>query len=129
MINYLTLDQLLLVHQELIDRYGGSAAILDMGKLESALAQPRMTFGGVDLYPTVQEKAAALSFSVTCNHGFQDGNKRAGLGALDLFLRLNSLKLSATTDEIHSTFLALSDSKMTREQFSEWVRQHIVSAS
>lgn len=67
------------IHRRMIERYGGSADIHDWGNAESALAQPQMTFDGIDLYPTVFEKAAALSYSFTCNHAFVDGNKRVGL--------------------------------------------------
>ncbi len=126
MINYLSLDQVLAIHLEMVERYGGSANLLDVGKIESAVAQPQMTFDGIDLYPTLVEKAAALSFSLACNHGFEDGNKRAAFGALDLFLRGNGFKVSVSADEIQAAFLALSDHKMTRGEFLEWVRQHTV---
>lgn len=125
MIHYLSLDRVLVIHDEMIRLYGGRAGVLDMGLLESAVAQPQMTFGGVDLHASIEEKAAALCFSVTCNHAFADGNKRTGFGALDLFLRMNGHKIVATTDEIHATFLALADDKMTRQELLEWVRSHI----
>ena len=71
---YLDLDEVLAIHTEMVRLFGGSPAILDLGKIQSAVAQPRMTFGGQDLYPTVVEKAAALAFSIVTNHGFEDGN-------------------------------------------------------
>ncbi len=128
MTTYLSLEQVLTIHQESIQRYGGSDAILDLGKIESAVAQPQMTFDGIDLYPTHIEKAAALAYSLACNHGFEDGNKRTGFGALDLFLRVNGLRISATADEIEVTFVAIAQhDKMNRDEFVEWVRAHTMS--
>ncbi|MCE9529916.1 MAG: Fic family protein [Planctomycetes bacterium] len=75
MTEHLSLDQVLFIHRAMIERYGGSDIILDIGLIESATAQSRATFDGIDLYPTIEEKAAAVSFSMTCNHGFEDGNK------------------------------------------------------
>ncbi len=77
-MRYLTLNEVLDLHLHLIERYGGSTGIHDLGALESALAQPRMTFGGEELYPTIVEKAAALGFVLIKNHPFVDGNKRTG---------------------------------------------------
>lgn len=74
-MRFLTLGELLELHRQLIERYGGSASIHSLEGLEAALAQPRMTFGGEDLHPTVVEKAAAPGFSLVMNHPFVDGNK------------------------------------------------------
>jgi death-on-curing protein len=123
---YLSLDQVLAIHRAAIERYGGSGDILDPGKIDSAVAQPQMTFDGNDLYPTHVEKAAALSYSLACNHGFADGNKRTAFGALDLFLRINGFRISATPEEIEAAFVAISDHKMKRDEFQEWVRKHVV---
>ena len=129
MIVYLSLDRILAIHRIMIERYGGSDHILDMGKIESAVAQPQMAFGGEDLYPTLEEKASALGFSLTNNHGFGDGNKRVGFGAMDAFLRANGHKIVAPVDEMHAVFLSISDHKMNRNEFTEWIRQHLVAIS
>ena len=73
--------------------------VRDLNALDSALAQPRMTFGGADLYPTVVEKAAALGFSLVMNHPFVDGNKRIGHAAMETFLVLNGYEIIASADE------------------------------
>ncbi|MBU1877829.1 MAG: type II toxin-antitoxin system death-on-curing family toxin, partial [Chloroflexi bacterium] len=78
---------------------GGLVGVLNMGALESALAQPRLTFSGQDLYPTLIEKAAALGFSLIQNHPFVDGNKRTGHAMMETFLVLNGYKVNATLDE------------------------------
>lgn len=73
-MRYLTLGEVLALHQRLIQLTGGAEGIRDIGGLESAIAQPRMTYGGEELYPTVVEKSAALGFSIIKNHPFVDGN-------------------------------------------------------
>jgi death-on-curing protein len=103
----------------------GDPGIRDQGMLESAIAQPQMTFGGQDLYPTLHEKAASLGFSLNRNHAFADGNKRVSHAAMELFLRLNGYRLVGDVDEQERVFLAVAASEMTREEFIEWVREHI----
>jgi len=78
-VRYLTLGETLELYRKIIEQSGSSLGIRDLDALESAIAQPRMTFGGEDLYPTVVEKASALGFSLIMNHPFVDGNKRTSL--------------------------------------------------
>src|SRR5580704_7987260 len=108
-MNYLDLDDILAAHAEMVRLFGGSTAILDIGKVESAVAQPQMTFGGQDLYPTLEEKATALGFSLMTNHGFEDGNKRAGYAALVIFLKVNGHDIRATQDEKEAICMAVAD--------------------
>jgi death on curing protein len=75
MMRFLTLIEVLELHRRVIEQSGGAFGIRDTGLLESAISQPRMTFGGEDLYPSLLEKAAALGFSIVMNHPFVDGNK------------------------------------------------------
>ena len=89
MIRYLTLDEVLELHHSILKQSGGMEGVRDFGGLESAIAQPRMTFDGREMYPTLGEKAAALGFSLVCNHPFADGNKRIGHASMELFLILN----------------------------------------
>jgi death on curing protein len=125
MIRYLTLYQVLEIHAEVIRLHGGDATIHDMGLIDSAVAQPQMTYDGEDLYPTLVDKAAALGFALTSNHGFKDGNKRVGFTAMDVFLRWNGYKVVAPVDDKESVSLAVASHKMSREEYTEWVRQHI----
>ncbi len=82
-MRYLTLSEVLYLFRRLIARSGSAVGIRDLSGLESALGQPRMTFGGNDLYATMVEKAAALCFSIVVNHPFVDGNKRAGHATME----------------------------------------------
>ncbi len=97
----------------------------DLGLLESALAQPRASFSGKDLYETVEDKAAALGFSLIANHPFIDGNKRVGHAAMELFLMLNGSEINATIDEQETLILCLASGKTNRTQLCAWLKTHI----
>ena len=124
---YLTVEQVYAIHAAVIAAHGGDPAVHDAGLIESAVAQPQMTFGGIDLLPTLGDKASALGFSLTKNHGFKDGNKRVGFTAMDVFLRLNGFRISAPVDEAEATVLAVADGRMDREEFTAWVQAHITT--
>jgi len=124
-MRYLTLIEVLNLHRQIIEQSGGALGVRDLGALESALAQPRMTFGGEDLYPTLVDKAAAVGFSIIMNHPFVDGNKRTGHAAMETFLVLNGMEISASVDEQEQVILALASGNSGRESFVEWLKQHI----
>jgi len=124
-MRYLSLGEIVDLHQALLAQTGGATGIRDLGMLESALAQPRASFGGADLHPTLIQKAAALAFSLTLNHPFVDGNKRVAHAAMELFLLLNGLDLNATIDEQERLMLDLADGRITREQLILWLDSHV----
>jgi death on curing protein len=126
-MRYLTLNNVLKLHQQIITTSGGSAGVRDIGALESALAQPLMTFGGAELYPTIVEKAAALGFSLIMNHPFVDGNKRIGHAALEVFLVINDYEINATIDEQEQIVLQVAAGELSRESFTAWLTLHIVT--
>jgi len=95
--------------------------------LESALAQPQMTFGGEELYPTLVDKAAALGYALIKNHPFLDGNKRRGHAAMEVFLVLNGYEIRATIDEQEHVILQVAASEIDREEFTAWLRTHVVA--
>ena len=123
-MRYLSLGEIVDLHQALLAQTGGATGIRDLGMRESALAQPRATFGGTDLHPTLVQKAAALGFSLTLNHPFVDGNKRVAHAAMEVFLLLNGLDLNATIDEQERVMLDLADGRITREQLIFWLENH-----
>src|SRR5258706_6374074 len=98
-MRYLTVDEVRALHERIIETSGGSPGLRYSDGLESAIAQPQMTFAGVDLYPTLVWKAAALGYSLIMNHPFVDGNKRVGHAAMEVMLVLNGCELSADVDE------------------------------
>ena len=124
-MRYLTLGEVLELQRRIVGESGGSAAIRDLGALESALAQPRMTFGGEDLYPDLGAKAVALGFSLIQNHPFVDGNKRTGHAALETFLVLNGVELHAPVAEAERILLEVAAGSCDRDGFLQWVRQHM----
>ena len=125
-MRFLTLTEILELHRRVIEQSGGSSGIRDLGMLESALAQPRMAFGGQDLYPTIIEKTSALGFSLINNHPFIDGNKRIGHAAMETFLVLNGYEIEATVDEQEQVILGVASSQLSRDGFTHWLRAHIV---
>lgn len=126
MIRYLSLPEVLDLHNRIIAETGGSAGLRDIGALEAALGQPRQTFGGEDLYPSLAAKAAALGFSLIMNHPFVDGNKRIGHAAMEALLMLNGYELQVGIDEAEAEIVALAAGQRRRDDFSLWVEQHVV---
>ncbi len=125
-MRYLDAQEVLEIHRLIMQSACNASGLLNVAALESAVAQPGMTFGGTELFPTVVEKAAALAFSLIQNHPFVDGNKRTGHAALETFLVLNGHELDATTDEQFQIVLGLAASEISRDAFVEWVREHVV---
>jgi death-on-curing protein len=123
-VEYLTLEEVLLLHARLIQRTGGSGGVRDMGLLESALARPRATFEGQDLYPDLWHKAAALMQSLIKNHPFVDGNKRTALTATGLFLELNGYMLTASNDEAVRFALQAAVGDVDVEAMAAWIENH-----
>jgi death-on-curing protein len=126
-IRYLSVNEILELHNRVMQASRGSLGLLDLGALESAVAQPRMTFEDQELYPTLPEKAAALGFSLIQDHPFVDGNKRTGHAAMETFLVLNGHEINATVDEQQTVLLRVAASEMKREAFLEWLREHIIA--
>lgn len=120
---YLSVQQLLGIHQEQIRAFGGSAGLRGRGGLESAAARPQMTFGGEDLYPDLASKAAALMHSIVMNHPFLDGNKRVGAMAAEFFLAVNGVDLLASDDELIEGTLAVARGEVSAEALAIWIRQ------
>ncbi len=129
MIHYPDKKTILKLHTRIIERSGGSFGVRDEGLVESAIGQPRMTFSGNDLYPTLGEKAAAIGFSLIKNHPFVDGNKRIGHGAIELLLGMNGFEISAPVEEQEDVVLRVASSEMSREEFTDWLTQKVVASS
>lgn len=121
---YISIDEVLIIHDDMIARYGGSFGIRDMGLIESALARPKASFGGDDLYPSIVEKAAALFHSLIFNHAFTDGNKRTTLTVTARFLFINGFELNASQEEIVSFPLWVNNTHPQIEEIAEWIEGH-----
>ena len=128
-MRYLSLTEVLIIYRRIIVQTGGSLGIRDFNALESALAQPRATYDGEDLYPTIVDKASSLGFSLIQNHPFIDGNKRIGHAAMETFLILNGLEIDAAVDEQEQVILTIASGNMKRDDFAVWLRAHVVETS
>jgi death-on-curing protein len=125
-MRYLTPYDLLLIHQALIEEFGGMPGVTDDGfqRLEAAAAAPRQSMFGQDLYPDMAAKAGALAHAIVRGHPFSDGNKRVAVAALDLMLSLNGAALRADNEAVYALAMAAA-AGMGREELTAWVRQHI----
>jgi death-on-curing protein len=128
-MRYLTVGEVLELYNRVMEQSGGGVGIRDLGGLESAVAQPRMTFNSEELYLTLVEKASALGFSLIQNHPFIDGNKRIGHAAMETFLMLNGHEISASVDEQADIILGVASGKVDRHAFTNWLKGHIVDLS
>jgi death-on-curing protein len=121
------LADVLELHRRVMKQASGKPAVRDLSSLISAVAQPRMTFEGRDLHPTLADKAAALGFSIIANHPFLDGNKRAGHAAMETFLVLNGSEISASVEESERVILDVAAGRLDRQGLATWLQSRIVS--
>lgn len=124
-MRFLTLPEVLELQQRVVAASGGAVGVRDLGSVASAIAQPEMVFDGKELYPSLEEKAAALCYSLVMNHPFVDGNKRIGHAAMEVFLILNGFDLVASVDDSEKAILNLAASKSSREELVAWVKSHL----
>ena len=120
----LSKNQVLALHAALLEEFGGTGGIRDMGMLESALAAPFQTFGGESLYPSLQAKAAQLGFGLVCNHPFLDGNKRTGAHVMLVFLALNGIELEYTQQELIDVTLSVARGETDSPALLQWILCH-----
>lgn len=129
MTRYLTVPQLIYLHERIIRMYGGADGVRDFGALVATAAQPQMTFARRDLYTTLPAKAAALGHSLIANHPFIDGNKRVGHAAMEIFLALNGRQLQSPVDDSERVIVGVAAGTISREQLSNWVSDHMLPTS
>jgi death-on-curing protein len=122
---FLTLDEILALHADQIDRYGGSLGVRDVGLLESALAAPAAMFGGRYLHGSLHEMAAAHLFHLVRDHPFVDGNKRTGLMAMLAFLGLNGHRLESGEDDLVELVLGTAEGRLTKAEVAVFLQKHV----
>ena len=122
----LTKSQVLLIHDQLIAETGGSSGLRDEGIVDSALSAPFQTFGGEDVYPSLQQKAARLCFGLVKNHPFVAGNKRIGAHVMLVFLALNGVELQHSQTELSDVILQLAAGEINAEHLLRWILSHQV---
>lgn len=119
-IEYLTEQQILLIHSLLIDEIGGRHGLRDLNILLSVEGQPKQTFGGEDLYPTLFHKAAVYARNIIFNHPFVDGNKRTGMTAASVFLEINRYQLVAKKGDVEKCAMKIIREKWDIEKIFKW---------
>ena len=120
----LTVEETIALHNKLIERTGGSSGLRDLSLLESAVYSAMSSFDGDEVYPTVEEKAARLMFSLTNNHAFVDGNKRIGVFTMLMTLQLNNVKINYTQSELISLGLSVTDGTSNYSEILDWIINH-----
>jgi len=123
---FLNLQEVLQVHRDQIERYGGLGGVRDSGLLQSALAAPAAGFGGGYLHSDLCEMAAAYLFHIVSNHPFLDGNKRTGLAAALLFLYLTEVKVQLPAAETEALVLAVATRRVGRAEVAGFLRRHAI---
>lgn len=123
-IRFIPAEIVLIIHADLLQRYGGRPGVRDTNLLDSALAQPKMTVGGKFVHRTLFDKAAAYGFHICKNHPFVDGNKRVAFVLMDIFLQKNGWEIIAHEEEAYSTMIELADGKLTKTQLAKWLKEH-----
>ena len=120
----LTKEQILLLHALLIETTGGSDGIRDMGLLESALESPFQSYGGEELYPSIQAKAARLCYGLVKNHAMIDGNKRLGCHTMLVFLALNGYEMEYAQKELSDLVLDIAADRKQYDDILHWLLVH-----
>ena len=117
-------EKVLLLHQLVIEETGGAADVRDLDLLDSALASAFQTFDGKELYPTKEEKAARIGYSLISNHAFVDGNKRIGMYILLTFLETNGIRLRPSVDDVARVGFAVARGEMDYDGLLAWIREN-----
>lgn len=124
-LRFLGLDEVLAIHREQVERYGGTAGVRDLGLLESAVAAPEASFDGAYLHGTLPEMAAAYLYHLAQNHAFLDGNKRVAAASMFLFLYVNDLELDCTEDELVDLTVGVASGKVTKAEIAVFLGGHV----
>jgi death-on-curing protein len=121
-VQFLSVNEVIVIHQRLIERFGGTAGVRDKGLLESALFRPQTGY-----YEDLAEMAAALFESLLLNHAFIDGNKRVAFFTTDVFLRLNGWKISVEANAAHKFLIGMLErGDCSYEKLLPWIRDTVV---
>lgn len=121
---FLTLDEVLMIHADQIQQYGGGLGVRDLGLLQSAIAQPQATFAEQLLHAGLFEQAAAYLFHLVENHPFLDGNKRVGAASALVFLETNDIETDVDEDELVAFVLKVAQGLVGKSEITRWLQDH-----
>lgn len=122
--SYISLDIVLAIHDDMVEKYGGNSGIRDLGLIQSAIARPQSSFQGEELYANIFDKAAALFHSIILNHAFIDGNKRTAMVSVARFLSINEYTFDVNDKEFVNFPLQVESNHLSIEKISEWLKTH-----
>ncbi len=117
-------EKVMALHRIMTDATGGEPHLRDMALLDSALASAYQTFGGQELYPTIQEKAAKMGYSLIKNHAFVDGNKRIGMYVMMIFLEVNGVHIHPTVADVVRVGLSTAAGEMDDVALLAWIKEN-----
>ena len=123
-VKYVPLEDIIFIHEAIIDTIGGKGGIRDFTLLHSAIFRPQSSFGGKDLYSSFFDKAASLTHSLLVNHPFNDGNKRTALASCERFLNINGIEIAASQKEKIQFTLDIESKKFNLESIAKWLKAH-----
>lgn len=124
MTDFLSVEDVLTLHADQVDLYGGEHGVRDLELLDSAVAQPQASFGGAFLHEFPSEMAAAYLYHIVQNHPFLDGNKRAGAVAALVFLDINGIELSAPQGSLYDLTISVATGTTGKKEIAEFFRLH-----
>ncbi len=122
-ISFLTLAEVIEIHTDQIDRYGGSDGVRDMNLLSSAVATPFASFSGSFLHADIFEMAGAYAFHICKNHPFVDGNKRTALASALVFLEINGISVSDPAEKLYHTMISIASGQLSKNKLAEIFRK------
>ncbi len=122
-IDFLRIDDVLAIHRDQIERYGGETGVRDVGLLESAVTMPAVRFGQEMAHPDIFQMAAAYMFHIVQNHPFVDGNKRTGAVAAVVFLSLNEIDLEPDEEGLEAITMAVAEGRADKDRIAEFFRK------
>lgn len=117
----LDIKQVVVFHEKIIEKTGGSHGVKNYGLVESALHRGEASFSGEDFYPSLESKISAITHSLISNHGFVDGNKRIGVSVMLMLLKINSLEIQYSQTELIKLGLSVASGEMDEKQIESWI--------
>lgn len=114
------------IHTDIIESFGGVIGVRDEGLLDSALAQPQTTFFGEFLHPTIFDQSAAYLYHIANNHPFIDGNKRTAFATMIAFLGINGYDLNLSQEEAYALVMLVAQGEMDKEEISAFIRENLL---
>ena len=123
-MRYLTFDEIMGIHNRMIEVFGGEDGILSEEALENCVALPMMSIFGTETSPSIWSKAATLLHCIAARHPFVDGNKRTAWTAAKVFLLLNGYRLTATVENAETTLLGVIRGDIDSEELTDWIEEH-----